>query len=80
MKNKLIIIFILLITLTLIGCTPDNNNPVYNVTTITIENPKCHIYDSADTIPATATISCYDGSAALNYCDKYKQKSNNLIP
>ena len=43
MKNKLIIIFILLLTLTLIGCSPDNQNPIYNVTSITIENKEIEL-------------------------------------
>ena len=42
MKNKLIIIFILLLTLTLIGCSP-NNSHEYNVTSITIENKEIEV-------------------------------------
>ena len=42
-----------------------------NLTSITIENPECKIYDSKVTISDTATIYGYAGSTAESYAEKY---------
>ncbi|MBQ9078527.1 MAG: leucine-rich repeat protein [Ruminococcus sp.] len=41
---------------------------------ITIENPKCEIHYSEDTISDTATIYGYEGSTAQAYAEKYDRK------
>ena len=44
-----------------------------SLTSVTIFNPNCRIYDSADTISATAVIRANDGSTAKSYARNYNR-------
>lgn len=60
---------------------PDSVRDIYydafkncsSLTSITIKNPKCDIWESPYTIPATATIYGYAGSKAEAYATKYNR-------
>ncbi|MDE6088748.1 MAG: leucine-rich repeat protein [Oscillospiraceae bacterium] len=49
-----------------------------SLTSITIENPECEIYDNEYTISDTATIYGYDNSTAQAYAEKYERNFVSL--